>query len=88
MKVSTFTTRLIQLYNYLSYFLLDCVEKMVTALPHNEVKEILYYTMTNTWRKKITEQGYYYLHRSIHEMIGFYKTRIENLETPASSPSF
>ena len=41
MKVRTFTTRLIQLNNYLPYFPPDCIGQMVTALPDDEVKEIL-----------------------------------------------
>ena len=56
---------------------------MVTALPDDEVKEILYHVMPNFWRKKMTEQGYNYLDRSIQEMSGFFATRVENLETPA-----
>ena len=31
----------------------------------------------------MTEQGYNYLDRSIQEMSGFFKTRVEKLETPA-----
>ena len=56
---------------------------MVTALPDNEVKEILYHAMPNFWRKKMTKQGYNYLDRSIQEMSGFFETRVENLGTPA-----
>ena len=47
MKVRTFTTRLIQLNNQLPYFSPDCIGQMVTALPDNEVKEILYHEMPN-----------------------------------------
>ena len=65
MKVLTFTTRLIQLNNYLPYFLPDCVGLMFTALPDDEVKKILYHTMPNSWRKKMIEQGYNYLYWSI-----------------------
>ena len=56
---------------------------MVTALPDDEVKEILYHTMPYLQRKKITKQGYNCLERSIQEMPGFLETRVENLETPA-----
>ena len=73
MKVRTFTTRLIQLNNYLLYFPPDYIGQMVTALPDDEVKEFLYYVMPNSWRKKMTEQGYDYLDRSIQEMSGFLK---------------
>ena len=58
MKVRTFTTRLMQLNNYLPYFPPDCIRQMFTALPDDEVKEILHHAMTNSWRKKMTEQGY------------------------------
>ena len=61
MKVRTFTTRLIQLNNYLPYFSPDCIGQMVTALSDDEVKEILYHAMPNSWRKKMTEQGDKYL---------------------------
>ena len=39
MKVCTFTTRLIQLNNYLPYFPPDCIGQTVTALSDNEVKK-------------------------------------------------
>ena len=60
---------------------------MVTALPDDEVKEILYHAMPNLWMKKMTEQGYNYLDRYIQEMSGFFETRIENLETPTPPPA-
>ena len=56
---------------------------MATALSDDEVKEILYHAMHNLWRKKMTEQDYNYLDKSIQEMSGFFETRVENLETPA-----
>ena len=82
MKVRTFTTRVIQLNNYLAYFPPDCVGQMVTALPDDAVKEILYHAIPYSWRKKMTKQGYNYLDRSIQEMSDFFETRVENLETP------
>ena len=87
MKLRTFTTRLIQLNNYLSYFPPDCVGQMFTALPHDEVKQILYHAMPNWWRKKLTKEGYNYLDRSIQEMSGFFETMVENLETPVPPPA-
>ena len=74
MKVCTFTTRLIHLNNYLPYFPPNCIGQMV--------KEILYHAIPNSWRKKMTEQDYNYLDRSIQEMSGFFETRVENLEAP------
>ena len=60
---------------------------MATALANDDVKEILYFAMPNTWRKKIIKQGYNYLDKSIQEISDFFKTRVENLETPAAAPS-
>ena len=60
---------------------------MVTALPDDEDKEILYHVMSNLWRKKIIKLGYNYLDRSIQETSGFFETRVENLETPAPPPA-
>ena len=60
MKVSTFTTRLLQLNTYLAYIPPDCAGQTVTPLPEDDVKEILYQTMPNTWKKKMVEQGYNY----------------------------
>ena len=51
-RVYTLITRLIKLNNYLPYFSLDCFGQMVTVLPDNDVKEILYHAMPNWWRKK------------------------------------
>ena len=87
MKVRTFNTRLMQLNDYHPCFPPDCVGQMVTALPDDEVKEILYHAMPNLWRKKMTEQEYNYLDRSIQEISGFFETRIDNLETPAPPPA-
>ena len=87
MKVRTFTTRLIQLNNNLPYFPPDHVGKIVTALPNDEVKEILYHAISNLWRSKITIKGYNYLDNSIKEISGSFETRVDNLETPTSSPA-
>ena len=60
---------------------------MVTALAHDEDKEILYHVMPNTWRKKMTKQRYKYIGRSIQQMPTFLKKKVENLETPAPPPA-
>ena len=87
MQVCSFTTRLMQLNNYLPYFPPDHIGQMVTALPNDEVKEILYNAMPNLWKKKMIRQGDNYLDRSIQEKSGFFEIRIENLEAPAPSPA-
>ena len=55
MKIRTITTRLIHLNNYLPYFPPDCIGQMVTALPDDEVKEILYHAMPNLWEEIMTK---------------------------------
>ena len=84
MKVRSFTTRLIQLNTYLPYFPPDRPGQQVTSLPDDDIKEILYHAMPNTWKKKMIEQGYNYLDGPIHSMEVFFETRIENLEKSIS----
>ena len=80
MKVRSFTTRLIQPNIYLAYFPPNISDQLVTFLPDDDVKVILYHAMPNIWKKKMVEQGYNYLVGSIHSMAEFFETRIENLE--------
>ena len=89
MKVLSFTTRLIQLNMYLLYFLPERPGQLVTYLCDFGIKEIFYHTMTNTWKKKMVEQGYNYLDGLIHFIAEFCETEIENLEKiiPPSVPS-
>ena len=81
MKVRTFTNRLIQLNKYVLFY----CGQMATALSDDEGKEILYHVMSNLWRRKMTEQGYNYLDRSIKEIKDFFETRVENLDTQSPS---
>ena len=61
---------------------------MVTASPDDEVKEILYHAMPDSWRKKMTKHIYNYLDRSIQKkMLSLFETRVENLETPSPPPT-
>ena len=87
MKIRNFTTRLIQVNNYLPYFPSDCIGQIVIALPDDKVKEFLYHVIPNSRRKEMTKHGYNYLYRSIQEMSDFFETRVENLETPALLPA-
>ena len=80
MTVTTFPTRLIQLHTYLLHFWPDLPGQLVTFLLDDDIKEILYHAMPNTWEKKIVIQGYYYLDGSIHSMVEFFETKTENLE--------
>lgn len=80
MKVRTFTTRLLQLNAYLAFFPPDRQGQVVEPLPEDDIKEILYHAMPNTWKRKMIEQGYNYLNSSIQQMTEFFETRVENLE--------
>ena len=80
MKAWSFTTRLIQLNKYLLYFLQNRPDQLVTSLPDDDIKEILYHAMPNMWENKMAEQGYNYLDSPIHSMAEFFETGIENLE--------
>ena len=80
MKVHTFTTRLLQLNTYLAYFPPVREGQTVTPFPEDDVKEILYHTMPNMWKKKMVEKGYNYLDSSTQQMTEFFATMIENLE--------
>ena len=61
MKVWMFTTRLIHLNIYLLYFLPNHPDQLVTSLPDDDIKKILYHTMPNTREKKMVEQEFSYL---------------------------
>mgnify|MGYP000178994996 CR=1 FL=1 len=49
------------------------------------MKDILYYAMPDSWKQKMTEQGYNYIAHTLTEMTEFFETRIENLETPVET---
>ena len=78
MKARSFTTRLIQLNTYLQYYPPNRPGQLITSLPDDDIKEILYHSMPNSW--KMVEQGYNYLDGPIHYMVEFFERRIENLE--------
>ena len=81
-KVRTFMTRLIQLNMCLPYFPPDRPGQLVTSLPKDDIKEILYHNMPNTWRKKMVEQRYNFLDSPINSVSDFFEARIENLKNP------
>ena len=83
MKVKTFTTRLVQLNEYLPYFPPDSDNQEVVKLQLDDLKEILYHAMPNSWKKKMTEQGFNYIAHHIYEISDFFETRCENLESQA-----
>ena len=83
-KVQSFTPRLIQLNTYLLYFLPD---RPVTSLPNDDIKDILYHTMPNTWEKKMVEREYNYLDVTFYPMAEIFERRNENQEK-STPPSF
>ena len=76
MKAQIFATRLIQLNIYLPYFPPDHPDQIVTSLPHDDIKKILYHTMPNMSKKKMVKQGYNYLDGPIHSMAEIFESRI------------
>ena len=82
MKVRTFTTRIIQLNNYLPYFPQDFVGQMGTALPDDEVKEILYQE-NNLTRLQQPRQVY---SRNVSFLWNCFEIKVKNLKTPTPPP--
>ena len=80
MKVPTFTIRVIQLNTYLLYFLPDRPGQLVTSPNDDDIKEMLYHAMPNTWKEKMVQQGFKSLDGPIHSMVEFFEIRIENLK--------
>ena len=52
MKVRAFISRLIQLNTYSLCFLPDHPGQVVTPLPDDGIKELLYQAISNTWKGK------------------------------------
>ena len=65
---------------YLPYFPPHRPGQLVTSLPDDDIKEIIFHTMPNTWKRNMVEQGYNYLDDPIHSMAELFETRIENVE--------
>ena len=80
MTARSVTTRLIQLNKYLPYIPPDCPGQLVTSLPNDDIKGILYHAISNMWKKKMVQQGYNYLDVPIYSMVESFETRIEVLE--------
>ena len=77
MKVRSFTTRLFQLKMFLLYFPPDHPDHLITSLPDNDIKKILYQARPNTLEKKMVEQGYKCLDGHIHAMAKFFETALK-----------
>ena len=87
MKVRTFSTRLSELNSYLPSFPPDSMGQNVVALSDDELKDVLYVAMPDSYQRKMTEQGYNYLDPavSLHTMTDFFEARCENLESKKKS---
>ena len=80
MKARYFTTRLILLSIYLTYFPLGCPGQLLTSVPNDDIKENLYHPLPKMWRKKMVEHGCNYLDGLLQAMAEFFETGIENLK--------
>ena len=85
MKVKAFSTRLVQLNEYLPFSPPETEGQEPSKLSDDDMKDILYHAMPNSWKQKMTEQGYNYIAHTLTEMTEFFETRIENLETPVET---
>ena len=56
----------------LPYFPPDRLGQLVISFSNDDIKEILYHTMSNMWKKKMVEQEDYYLDGPIHSMTEFF----------------
>ena len=80
MKVWLFTITPMQLNRYLLYVPPDRPGQLVTSLPDDDIKEILYHAMPNMWENEMIQQGYNYLDGPIYSVTEIFETRIGTLE--------
>ena len=59
-----------------------------SKLSDDDMKDILYHAMPNSWKQNMTEQGYNYIAQTLTEMTEIFEIRIENLETPVETKKF
>ena len=83
LSVRDFISRVQELNNYLDKFPTDVEGVMGTRLPDDELKEIIYHAIPNSWRKQMTLQGFNYPTEDIVEMIRFCEQRLEAMEPKA-----
>ena len=65
---------------YLEEFSPDTEGRETAPLPADEIMDIIYHSMPNTWKNKMIGQGFNYADSTIKEMTDFFDTRVENLE--------
>ena len=80
MKLCSLISRLQELNAYLKVFPPDTEGQETASLPSDEILDIIYHSMPNTWKNKMIEQGFNYTDSTIKEMTDFFETRVENLE--------
>ena len=65
---------------YINEFPTDTEGQEAASLPADEIMDIIYYSMPNTWKNKMIEQGFHYVNSTIKEMTDFFETRVDNLD--------
>ena len=80
MKLRSFVSRIQELNAYLEEFLPDTEGQETAPLPADEIINIIYHSMSTTWKNKMTEQGFNYADSTITEMTDFFETCVVNLE--------
>ena len=83
MKLCSFVSRLQELNTYIEEFLPDTAGQENLPLPADEIMDIIYHSMSATWKSKMIEQGFNYANSIIKEMIDFFEIRVENLKPRA-----
>ena len=65
---------------YLEEIPSDTEYQETAPIPADEIMDIIYRSMSTTWKNKLIEQGFNYIDSTIKEMSDFFETRVENLE--------
>ena len=81
MNLRSFISRLQQLNAYLEDYLPYTEEQETAPLPADEIMDIIYYSMTTTWKNKMIEQSFNYADFTAKEMTDFFETRLEHLKS-------
>ena len=77
MKLRCFISRLQQLNTYLWEFPPDIEGQEIASLPANGIMDIIYHSMSTTWKNKMIKQGFNYTYSTVQEMTDFFETREE-----------
>ena len=79
MKLRIFISGLQELNAYLEEFHPDIEGQETAPLPADEIMDIIYHSMSTTWKNKMIEQGFNYTDSIIKELTNFFEFRVENL---------